>query len=82
MNRIFILTGGDVVFWGLFALIIVTFVVMVAYVAGYNAGVRAHREFLRQRDAADMADTAAEFGPLTTALASRPGEASTLRRIK
>ena len=25
---------------------------------------------------------AAEFGPLTTALASRPGEASTLRRIK
>ena len=84
MNRLYIAVfdTSDLVFWGLLVGMVVAFAAMVGYAAGRNAGIRAEAAAAAQRDAADMADAAAEFGPLATRLVSRPGDSATLRRIK
>lgn len=80
--HVVVVTTGDVVFWGLLALLTVVFVALVAGVAGYNAGIRAeHRARAEQYDA-DVDEAVAEFGPLRAGLISRPGDRASLRRIK
>lgn len=63
-----VFSTGDLMYWT--ALTVITFgaAVLAAYLAGHNAGARAHRAETEARARADIDDTVDEYGPVRVPL--------------
>jgi hypothetical protein len=77
-----VFTTADLVFAAVLAVLVFAGAVIAAWAAGETTGRRAERRRQADRDAADMATVADQFGPITAQLVSRIGDGATLRRVK